>query len=275
VRLLTDISLLTASLTLDAVLAAVSAILLLARRRAQRERDGRPRRVSGRYGRVTVDRSKITADMHVPALDGTGHVGDYECGDIAATLFKSAMKAGALAAPAGVQIACFPDHDIIGGGFVLVAFPDGDGSAWGTTTGYYDASVVGTIERDETNDPSTVALALRVFARELNTSLAGLEAHVRQARSARRPRRSWRRSRARRATVQPAANHREETILDDPRRLLLAVKDAGECVELILQQATVAPDGEIPGLISAIECLLSLDERDAGRIVEQASRRHG
>lgn len=54
---------------------------------------------------------------------------------------------------------------------------------------------------------------------------------------------------------------------------LLAVTTAEECVELILQQAAVAPEAEVPGLTSALECLLSLDDRDAGQLVAQLRRR--
>jgi hypothetical protein len=264
VRLLTDISLLSASLTLDGLLTLAGLFVFVARRGAQNI----PNRAAGRYGRVKVARSQIAPDMHVPALDGT-RGGDFECGHIAANLFKRAVQTGALRAPAGVQIACYPDLDIAGGGFVLVAYPDGDGSAWGTTTGYYAAEVIGTDDPTDRADRGTVARALEVFARELNTSLAGLEAHVRQRRTGRPARRAWRRQ-IRCAPVEVPAR-----TPDDRPPLLLAVDDAGECVELILQQATVAPDGDVPGLTSALECLLSLDERDAGSIVEQARRRHG
>jgi hypothetical protein len=50
---------------------------------------------------------------------------------------------------------------------------------------------------------------------------------------------------------------------------VLAVTTAEECVDLIMQQAAVAPDREVPGLTSALECLLSLDDRDAGQLVAQ------
>jgi hypothetical protein len=40
-------------------------------------------------------------------------------------------------------------------------------------------------------------------------------------------------------------------------------------VALILAQVAVAPESEIPGLTSALECILSLDERDAGKLVGQ------
>ena len=264
-KLLTHIFLLTAPITLDGLLAAAIVLMAVARRRAR----PLPRGIGGLYGRVKVARSKITADMRVPALDGTGRAGDFECGHIAATLFRGAVQTGALSAPAGVQIACYPDCDIAGGGFVLVAYPDGDGSAWGTTTGYYTAKVIGTDEPSETGSRDTVARALDVFARELNTSLAGLESHIRQTRSRRPARRGWRRH-GRVAPVETRA-----TKLPARPPLLLAVNDAGECVELILEQAAVAPECDVPGLISALECLLSMDERDAGSIVEQARRRHG
>jgi hypothetical protein len=242
-------------LTLDVLLAAAAVVFGTVVRRRVRSIAPRP---AGMYGLVTVDRSKITPDMHVPALDGTGHHGDYECGHIASTLFKRAVQTGALNAPAGVQIACYPDRDIVGGGFVLVAYPDGDGSAWGTTTGYYAADVIGTIEKSETNDSGTVAQALEVFARDLNTSLAGLEAHVRHTRSRPLADRVWPRRRQSQTSGSPT--------------YLLAVKDAEEGLELILQHATVAPEYEVSGLIAAVACLLSLDERDAGSIVDQARR---
>lgn len=248
-KLPTHISPYAVLLILDVLLAVLAVVLRSAARRLA------PRPAS-LYGRVTVDQSKITPDMHVPALDGTGHHGDYECGHIASTLFKRAVQTGALNAPAGVQIACYPDRDIVGGGFVLVAYPDGDGSAWGTTTGYYAADVIGTIEKSETYDRETVAQALDVFARDLNTSLAGLEAHVRHTRSRPPATRVWRRRRQSQTSGSPT--------------YLLAVNDAEECVELILQHATVAPEYEVSGLIAAVACLLSLDERDAGSIVAHA-----
>ncbi|MGH2904897.1 MAG: hypothetical protein ACRDK7_15145 [Solirubrobacteraceae bacterium] len=54
---------------------------------------------------------------------------------------------------------------------------------------------------------------------------------------------------------------------------LLAVTTAEECVDLIMRQAAVAPEEEVPGLTSALECLLSLDDRDAGQLVAQLRRR--
>lgn len=43
-----------------------------------------------------------------------------------------------------------------------------------------------------------------------------------------------------------------------------------ECGTLILAEAAVAPDREIPGLLAALECVLSLDDRDAGQLVQRA-----
>jgi hypothetical protein len=43
-----------------------------------------------------------------------------------------------------------------------------------------------------------------------------------------------------------------------------------ECGALILAHAEDAPDGEIPGLVSALECVLSLDDRDASQLIAQA-----
>lgn len=263
-KLLTDISLFAAPLTLAAAIAVMAAARRLGQMQANRP--------VGRYGRVKVDRSKITADMHVPALDGSDHRGDFECGHVAATLFDLAVQTGALSAPTSVQIACYPDCDIAGGGFVLVAYPDGGGFAWGTTTGYCAADVIGTADPSQADALGTVVRALEVFARELNTSLAGLEAHVRQSRSRRRVGHGWR-LHGRRATSDRRQPARPTPA--DRRALLLAVNDARECVALILQQAAVAPDDEVIGLTSALECLLSLDERAAATIVEQARRRHG
>lgn len=53
----------------------------------------------------------------------------------------------------------------------------------------------------------------------------------------------------------------------------LSVTTAEECVDAILQQAAVAPDVEVPGLTSALECLLSIDDRDAGQLVAQVRAR--
>jgi len=42
---------------------------------------------------------------------------------------------------------------------------------------------------------------------------------------------------------------------------------------LILAEAAVAPEREIPGLVAALECVLSLDDRDAGQLVAGARAR--
>jgi hypothetical protein len=53
-------------------------------------------------------------------------------------------------------------------------------------------------------------------------------------------------------------------------QLPLATVDVQECVALILAQVAVASQLEIPGLTSALGCILSLDERDGGQLVAQA-----
>jgi hypothetical protein len=55
-------------------------------------------------------------------------------------------------------------------------------------------------------------------------------------------------------------------------QFILVTADAQECVQLIFDQAAVASERELPGLTSALECLLSLDDRDAGQLVAKLRR---
>lgn len=50
----------------------------------------------------------------------------------------------------------------------------------------------------------------------------------------------------------------------NPIPRLLAVATAQECVELIRGQVADGPEQDIPGLTSALECLRSLEQHDAG-----------
>jgi len=56
----------------------------------------------------------------------------------------------------------------------------------------------------------------------------------------------------------------------NPTPRLLALTTAQECVELIRGEADDAPEQDVPGLTSALECLRSLDERDTGHFTGTA-----
>jgi hypothetical protein len=275
VKLLTETAthhagaLILCALILVAVTALVVAVLSARLAPLVAQRHAITRRVSTEFGRVKVVASEITPDMQVPALDGIEHHGDFECGHIAGVLFEWAVATGALAAPDGVRIECYPDRDIETGGFVLVAFPAGEKSSWGVSTGYHKASVIGIGDGLDTSERQTVIRALEVFARELNSALSGLERRRWHAKPGSRA--GWGIRRADRHQA-PAPSPRASqpqggTMHDQPP--VLAVADAHECVQLILDETAVAAECEIPGLTCALECLLSLDERDAAQLVAQ------
>jgi hypothetical protein len=240
-------SLLPGCLTAQVILTRRSSSLT--RRRAARTRS---------YGRVKVVPSRITPEMRVPALDGTSHHGDFECGHIAWTLFQEAVTAGALTAPDGVRIECYPDRDIMGGGFVLVAFPDAEAASWGVTTGYQKAELVGVEAGFDTDDPQAVTKALDLFADELNSALSGLDATSQTSHTGPGPQLP---APSQAASPTPAANAAPPVGV---------AANASECVHLILDEAAIAPQRDVPGLICALECVLSLDDRDAASLVAQA-----
>jgi hypothetical protein len=217
---------------------AVALAVLFVRRHAP------TRRRVGEFGRVTVTPTKITPDMRVPELDMTGRYGDFGCGFTAGALFQRAVTTGALAAPDGVRIECLIDNDIETGGFVLVAFPCGD-AAWGATTGYHKASVIGTAP-EATSEHRAVLAAVEFFARQLNLALDGLDPHP--------------------APTPPP--RLLATLVWRLRRRATHLRC--ECGASILEQAEMAPAREIPGLVSALACVMSLDDRDAGQLVAQA-----
>jgi hypothetical protein len=211
------------------------------------------------FGRVTVAAENIHAHMRVPAVDCDERYGDFECGKVAGVLFEMALGAGALTVPDGVRIVCNADNDIDTGGFVLIAFPADPKSPWGATTGYHNARVVGTCDPERTHDNSSVREALGFFANELNIAIGGLE--------------ESRRRRKTRPLARLALRHvrrHQNAAVPSGQSLALATSDAGDCVDMILGQAAVAPEHEISGLVSALECILSIDERDAEHIVAQA-----
>jgi hypothetical protein len=180
--------------------------------------------------------------MQVPALDGTSEQGDFECGYIASLLFQEAVQSGALAAPDGVHIECYPDRDISTGGFVLVAYPDGKTSSYGVTTGYKKADRIGVEAGFDTNDPKAVTKALDLFAHELNSALAGLEQATKQTRH--------RANRRQRSALSPVANQSPgATVGDRESPLSPAVTDGSKCEQLIPRQATDAPVGKPLGRV--------------------------
>ena len=204
------------------------------------------------FGRVTVTPENITPDMHVPSLDSSAHFGDCQLGSVAGTLFTQAVISCALTAPDGVRIACIPDNDIETGGFALIAFPDEEIATWGATTGYHQANVIGTQDPHRTADKALVVAALNLFARELNIALSGIEERA-----------------PRKTGLLAKLASREPGPLQIGHYLKLVSDDVRVWVDLILAQAAVAPEEEIPGLVSALECILSVDDRDAGQLVER------
>jgi hypothetical protein len=214
------------------------------------------------YGRVTVRPENVTPDMKVPILDCDGGYGDFQCGSVAETLFKRAVSSGALCAPDGVRIECLADHDIDLGGFVLVASPKRASATSGATTGYHKANVIGTCDSQSTRDRAWVLKALGFFARDLNLAINGLEERSRRPRPRPLARLAVRRVR-----------HRHDPALPSGQALALVVSSASECVDMILQRAVEAPEHEIPGLISALECIVSIDERAPENIVAEARAR--
>ncbi len=175
--------------------------------------------------------------MRVPALDGTSAQGDFECGYIAWLLFREAVRSGALTAPDGVHIECYPDRDISTGGFVLVAYPDGKRSGYGVTTGYQKADRVGVEAGFDTNDPKAVTKALDLFAHELNSALAGLEHANQQTRH--------RANRRQRSALSPVANQSPApTVGDRESSLSPVVTEGSKREQLIPRQAADAPVGK-------------------------------
>lgn len=120
---------------------------------------------------VTVDLSRLSYQMSVPTCDEGEPVTDPDSGSISAALFNCALNAGAISAPAGVRLECHADSSRRGGGFILVAFVESEGSAVGVTTGWQDAAKISAPVGQHPCDPALVGAAVKFFARELNTAL--------------------------------------------------------------------------------------------------------
>ncbi len=120
---------------------------------------------------VRVARSRITADMCVPCQSGADRLGDIDAGAIAANLFTDAVAKGALVAPEGVRIECYGDDDQLGGGFVLIAFPEDPHTTRGVTAGWRDATNIAAAQGEDPHDRKLVLAALEFFASELNHAL--------------------------------------------------------------------------------------------------------
>jgi hypothetical protein len=120
---------------------------------------------------VFVDLSRLSFQMSVPMCGAGDRVVDPDAGAIAAALFNCALNAGAIIAPAGVRLECHADDGWIGGGFILVAFMEDEGSPVGVTTGWQDAAKISAPEGAHPCDAALVGAAVKFMARELNTAL--------------------------------------------------------------------------------------------------------
>jgi hypothetical protein len=80
--------------------------------------------------------------------------------------------------------------------------------------------------------------------------------------------------RSRRKEVEPGTCAGIDTALALlPREAGLTIEDLRQWVCLILDAAPGVATAEIPGLVEALECVLSIDDRDAGQLVDRARRR--
>jgi hypothetical protein len=127
---------------------------------------------------VAVDASKIGEDWEWPVPDvGQWDVepfrtGDEYPGEVAATLFSSALSAGALVCPPHLDIQCYGVDDQAGSGFVLVAFPSQPiGYRAGATRGWMDISNIAASGDQKPDDRGLIIEALDTFAREINLAL--------------------------------------------------------------------------------------------------------